>query len=235
MPDRSHILVVEDEQHLAFGIRFNLEAEGYQVSTAADGPTALDILMHGEPPVELVILDLMLPGMSGYDVCTRLRERGFKIPVLMLSARSLSEDRIRGFGAGADQYLCKPFELPELLARAKALLARFRSSTPASPLETSITVNGHEVDLDSYLVDGPQGTQLTALEMKLLRYFLAHPERVIPKSELLQEVWEQSPNVQTRAPDQFILRLRKIFEDDPSHPKLFLTIRDAGYRFVPSS
>ena len=235
MSTTPHILVVEDEEHLAFGLRFNLAAEGFRVTTVGDGLAALDVLGQADDPIELVVLDLMLPGMSGYEVCEKLRQRGSSIPVLMLSARSLSEDRIRGFGVGADQYLCKPFELPELLARIKALLHRFQSGAAQSPTESTVSVNGHEVDFDTYLVDGPEGTQLTALEMKLLRYFLNHPERVIPKGELLKEVWEQSPNIQTRAPDQFILRLRKIFEDDPSHPKHFLTIRDAGYRFVPGT
>ncbi len=236
MNRKTHILVVEDEAHLAFGIRFNLEAEGYRVSTAADGNTALQILAVETDPVDLVVLDLMLPGMSGYDVCSRLRQNGLQIPVLMLSARSLPEDRIRGFDVGADQYLNKPFELSELISRVRHLLQRFQSAAasprPAGP--STVSVNGRKVDIATYRIgDDDEGGRLTALEMRLLRYFLDHPQRVIPKSELLEQVWEQSPQLQTRAPDQFILRLRKLFEDDPSQPQHFLTIRDAGYRYVP--
>lgn len=233
MPDKAHILVVEDEAHLAFGIRFNLEAEGYRVTVAEDGAAALQALGDPSSPVDLVILDLMLPGMSGYDVCSRLRERGLQLPVLMLSARSLPEDRIRGFDVGADQYLNKPFELSELIARVKHLLHRFRVTKSTPQEKTVVMVNGRKVDLATYRVEGEEEIRLTALEMKLLRYFLDHPDRVIPKSELLERVWEQSPHLQTRAPDQFILRLRKLFEDDPSQPLHFLTIRDAGYRYVP--
>ena len=240
MSNQAHILVVEDEEHLAIGIRYNLEAEGFEVTTVGDGPHALDLLSKATPAIDLIILDLMLPGMSGYDVCESIRESGLQLPILMLSARSLPEDRARGFDVGADQYLNKPFELDELISRVKSLLQRFsQRQRPDGDIrfDSKVTVNGRSVDLDTYQITGTDSdtdsSRLTALEMKLLRYFLDHPERVIPKSELLEKVWDLPGNVSTRAPDQFIRRLRKLFEDDPSNPRHLLTVRDAGYRFIP--
>lgn len=233
----NHILVVEDEEHLAFGIRFNLEAEGFTVTTVGDGPSALSTLSDGRDEIDLVILDLMLPGMSGYEVCESLRKRGFQLPVLMLSARTLSEDRARGFDVGADQYLNKPFELDELISRVRSLLVRFQTTPavppPGSHEEPEIEIAGVIVNFDTYEVTkGDEKYRLTPLEMKLLRYFIQHCDRVIPRSELLEQVWETSGDIVTRAPDQFIRRLRKLFEPEPSKPQHFLTIRDAGYRFV---
>lgn len=233
----AHILVVEDEQHLAIGIKYNLEAEGYRVSIACDGRSALS-LIHDEPSdIALIILDLMLPGMSGYDVCEALRSSGHEIPVLMLSARTLTEDRTRGFDVGANQYLTKPFELDELLSRVKNLLSfgargDRRSSTAASPKSTftfgDVTINFHTFQV----VAGDETQRMTPLEMKLLRYFIENEGRVIPRQELLQNVWGMSGTLNTRAPDQFIRRLRKILEPDPASPRHLLTVRDAGYRFV---
>ena len=236
MSSQAHILVVEDEEHLAIGIQYNLEAEGFKVSCVGDGHHALELLSQSEPHIDLVVLDLMLPGMSGYDVCEKIRESGLQLPILMLSARSLPEDRARGFDVGADQYLNKPFELDELISRVKSLLQRFsrlHSAQGDVRFDSCVTVNGRTIDFDTYQVKGAAECRLTALEMKLLRYFLDHPDRVVPKSELLEKVWELPSNVSTRAPDQFIRRLRKIFEDTPSDPHHFLTVRDAGYRFVP--
>ena len=236
MSNQAHILLVEDEEHLAIGIQYNLEAEGFQVTAVGDGQLALEILEQPSSNIDLMVLDLMLPGMSGYDVCEKIRESGLQLPILMLSARSLPEDRARGFDVGADQYLNKPFELDELISRVKSLLQRFsRRQRPAEEIhfDACVTINGRAVDLETYQITGSPTQRLTALEMKLLRYFLDHPDRVIPKSELLEKVWELPGNVSTRAPDQFIRRLRKIFENTPSEPRHFLTVRDAGYRFVP--
>lgn len=236
MSKRSHILVVEDEEHLAIGIRFNLEAEGYQVTCVGEGRLALDQLRDAASPIDLVVLDLMLPGMSGYEVCEKIRDAGLLLPVLMLSARSLPEDRARGFDVGADQYLNKPFELDELISRVKSLLQRFGSGQNrhlGSRADHHFSLNGREIDLNTFEVSGTADCRMTALEMKLFKYFLKHPDRIISKRELLEHVWNLPGNVATRAPDQFIRRLRKIFEDDPSEPKHFLTIRDAGYRFSP--
>ena len=176
MSNQAHILVVEDEEHLAIGIRYNLEAEGFEVTTVGDGPHALDLLSKATPTIDLIILDLMLPGMSGYDVCESIRESGLQLPILMLSARSLPEDRARGFDVGADQYLNKPFELDELISRVKSLLQRFsQRQRPDGDIrfDPKVTVNGRSVDLDTYQITGTDAdtdsSRLTALEMKLLR------------------------------------------------------------------
>jgi len=267
---RAHILVVEDEQHLGVGIKYNLEAEGYRVSLVEDGPAALKLIDHSAQSIDLVILDLMLPGMSGYSVCQRIRTAGLALPVLMLSARTLPEDRTRGFDVGANQYMSKPFELDELLSRVKNLLqisqvvgthpsggfpaaaafskgASFQPTnsahpsgpvggpsnpTAAAPVD-SIQFGNISVDFRTHQVrvDG-KPTKMTARELRLLRYFVENPERVISRAELLVNVWETSGNLQTRAVDQFIAKLRKMIEPSPAEPIHLLTLRDAGYRFV---
>ncbi len=231
-----HILVVEDETHLAAGIKYNLEAEGYRVAAVGDGPSALRFVENNRG-VGLVILDLMLPGMSGYAVCEALREAGNNMPVLILSARTLSEDRARGFDVGADQYMMKPFDLDEFLARVKNLLrlSDRRNSVEASPAQPlrSYEFGQAKIDFETFEVTvADEPVRMTHLEIKLLRYFVENEGRVIPRHELLENVWEMSGSMVTRAPDQFIRRLRKMFEPKPAAPVYFLTIRDAGYRFV---
>jgi two-component system OmpR family response regulator len=232
-----HILIVEDEEHLAVGIKFNLEAEGYRVTTATNGPVALKIVEEKTIPVDLIILDLMLPGMSGYDVCERLRESGETMPVLILSARTLTEDRTRSFNAGANQYLSKPFELDELISRVRNLLAissqgKVKPSPARRQMDDFEFGNAH-INFDTYQVTvGKKPVRLTQLQIKLLRYFIENEGVVIPRQKLLEQVWGLPGNLNTRAPDQIIRQLRKTFEPDPANPVHFLTIRDAGYRFV---
>lgn len=230
-----HILVVEDEEHLAIGIRYNLEAEGYTVTVAGDGPSALAEFKK-ENPFDLVILDLMLPGMSGYALCETIRDSGYDMPILILSARTLPEDRARGFDVGANQYMSKPFELDELLARAKNLLTMGLRTGKSSKPEKKLTYyefGNARINFDSFEVSvGDKPVRLTALQMKLLEYFFNNVGRVIPRHELLENVWEMPGHVQTRAPDQFMSQLRKTFEVDPAKPRYFQTVREAGYRFV---
>lgn len=226
----THILLVEDEEHLATGIKFNLEAEGYEVTHAADGQTAL-ARVENVPPVDLVILDLMLPGMSGYSVCEAIRESGLEMPVLMLSARTLAEDRTRGFDVGADQYLTKPFELDELLSRVHRLLSV--GGGRLTRRATTFRFANVTIDFDKLqVVVDEEVHKITALEMKLLDYFVKNAGRVISRKELMEKVWERSGRLATRAPDQFVRRLRKIIEPNPSEPIYLLTIRDAGYLFT---
>jgi two-component system OmpR family response regulator len=234
-----HILVVEDESHLAAGIKYNLEAEGYRVTTFGDGPSALRFVEKNKG-VSLVILDLMLPGMSGYAVCESLREAGNTMPVLILSARTLSEDRARGFDVGADQYMMKPFDLDEFLSRVKNLLRLYdirNSVEPQNAKPPKIYEFGKaRIDFETFEVAvAGEPIRMTHLEIKLLRYFVENPGRVIPRYELLENVWEMSGAMVTRAPDQFIRRLRKMFEPDPANPVYFLTVRDAGYRFIENA
>lgn len=234
---KQHILVVEDERHLAIGIKYNLEAEGYRVTTVGDGPAALALIGDGLYSIDLLILDLMLPGMSGYTVCETLRESGHTVPVLILSARTLTEDRTRGFDVGADQYLTKPFDLDELLSRVKNLLAMYGQRVQnggANRVSTPIFEFGDaRINFDTFEVTvAGQSIRMTQLEMKLLEYFVENEGRVIPRHELLENVWAVPGSIATRAPDQFIRRLRKAFEPNPARPRFFLTIRDAGYRFV---
>ncbi len=237
MHKNKHILVVEDEQHLAIGIKFNLQAEGYRVTTVGDGPAALRMFDEQSNGVDLVILDLMLPGMSGYAVCEALRAGGHDIPVLILTARTLTEDRTRGFDVGADQYLNKPFDLDELLTRVKNLLTLYDRRAKRR-VEQPVTVDTYEfagakIDFNTFEITiGEQVVRMTKLEMKLLQYFVENEGRVIPREELLENVWGMPGHMNTRAPDQFMRRLRKTFEPNPAEPRHFLTIRDTGYRFV---
>lgn len=237
---KPRILLVEDEQHLAFGIEFNLKRAGYEVVVEMDGQSADRRLTEQAPLFDLVILDLMLPGLNGYDICRRLRKAGGQMPVLILSARSLPEDRTRGFEVGADQYLTKPFDLEELLTRVKHLLIRFKNITgsTAAALDAEpdavVKIGQFDLDFNSYQVtrDGEFVQQLTSLEAKLLKYFIKNAGRVISRGELLENVWELENEVLSRAPDQFIRRLRKLLERDPAQPLIIQTVRDAGYRFV---
>lgn len=236
MPEKKHILVVEDEEHLAVGIKFNLEAEGYRVTAVGDGASALKLIEQDPTEIDLTVLDLMLPGMSGYQVCQSLREQGNNMPVLILSARTLTEDRTRGFDVGADQYLNKPFDLDELLSRVKTMLTLYDRRAGLHVSQTSAATYSFAnavVNFDTYeVVVGGKPAKLTELEMKLLRYFIENEGRVIRREELLVEVWGMAATATTRAVDQFVRRLRVIFEPDPSKPRYFLTLRDAGYRFV---
>lgn len=236
----AHILVVEDEEHLAIGIKFNLESEGYRVTTAADGQSALAAVEAAQPPIELVVLDLMLPGMSGYAVCEAIRGTGNPVPIVMLTARTLVEDRIRGFDAGTDIYLQKPFDLEELLSVVRNLLGRRGRADRTMPTDESQVAKGKICRFGSAAVDfdtweaAAKGhpVRLTNLEMKLLRYLVEHEGVVVSREELLTKVWGMARAPATRTVDTFIFNLRKYFEDDPSKPKHFLSVRGMGYRFV---
>ena len=242
---QKHILVVDDEEHLAIGIKFNLEAEGYLVTAVGNGVDAISAATDANHPVDLIVLDLMLPQMSGYEVCEKVRRQGGGMPILMLSARTLSEDRTRGFDVGANQYMVKPFELDELLSRIKNLLAQVNPQVPPQANSASASTSNGSATLDqfefgnskinfkTYQVEvAGSPVRLTDLQIRVLKYFISHQGEVIPRSQLLEDVWEMPGNMNTRAPDQILRQLRKTFEPNPSQPVHFLTIRDAGYRFV---
>ena len=231
------ILVVEDEDHLAIGIKFNLEAEGFEVETVGDGQAALTRLDAAARPFDLVILDVMLPGMSGYAVCESLRRAGSEVPVVMLTARTLVEDRIRGFDAGTDVYMQKPFDLEELLSVVRNLLGRRgraeRPATEAAPRGAVYRFGGSTVDFDTWeAASGGRHVRLTSLEMKLLKYLVEHEGSVVSREELLKNVWGMTRAPATRTVDTFMFNLRKYFETDPSRPVHFLSVRGTGYRFV---
>lgn len=235
------ILIVEDEEALAAGLKFNFEQEGYDVLLAGDGPTALQLFQAASPPVSLVILDLMLPGMSGYETCTAIRSLDKRVPVLVLSARTLSEDTMHAFDCGTDQYMTKPFALPELLNRVKNLLERHR--TLLQSRETSIDQPASTQSVAEFgnvkvnfrtfeVLVGGRRHNLTTLEMQLLRFFI-EPNEVLSRQKILEHVWDETADVTTRSIDNFVLRLRKVIEPDPAQPKYILSVRGTGYRFVP--
>ena len=229
------ILIVEDETNLAKGIQFNFEIEGYDVSVAADGAEALQQLTAKVPPAEafdLVILDVMLPGMDGYAVAERLREAGDFTPILMLTAKGRPEDVVRGLEGGADDYLPKPFELPVLLARVKGLLRR-REWARGGAEPATARVGEAEVDFRNFEIHARGQTfRLTLLEAMLLKLLVQNAGRVVSKGEILEKVWNVSPDTATRAVDNFIMRLRKYIEADPRFPRHLHTLRGAGYRLV---
>lgn len=229
------ILIVEDEESLANGLRFNFAQEGYDAVVASDGAEALAILEQEGQPVDLVVLDLMLPGMSGYDTCKAIREMENDIPILVLSARTLSEDKVHAFECGTDQYLTKPFALPELLSRVRNLLERRRLApnyTSEKPASDTFEFGQVQVDFRKFEIKaGEQTHNLTTTEMQLLRYFIEHEGIVLPRSQILEDVWGVSSEVTTRTIDNFVLRLRKIIESNPAQPLHLVSVRGTGYRF----
>ena len=229
----ARILVVEDEKHLAEGIRFNLEAEGYEVEVIPDGAQALKRLVEPNG-LDLVLLDVMLPGMDGFEVARRMRAAGNFTPVLMLTAKSLPEDVVQGLEVGADDYLAKPFDLPVLLARVKGLLRRRDWARGEGDGPETARVGEAEVSFRSFEVRVRGETvRLTLLEAMLLKLLVQNPGRVVSKAEILEKVWNVSPDTQTRAVDNFIVRLRKLLEENPRFPKHLHTVRGAGYKLVP--
>jgi DNA-binding response OmpR family regulator len=230
----SRILVVEDEQHLAGGLRFNLEAEGHQVKVTDTGESALTLL--GAETFDLVVLDVMLPGRDGFTVISEMRQAGQFIPTLMLTARGRPEDVLHGFAAGADDYLTKPFELAILIARIRSLLRRreWLRGTPVNAGTKDTFAFGDKTvhfDLLELRVRG-QVFPLTLMEANVLRYLIEHESRPVSRKAMLEEVWGLREDTDTRAIDNFIVRLRRYIEADPTHPRHLLTVRGVGYRFV---
>jgi DNA-binding response OmpR family regulator len=236
----TRILVVEDEKHLAEGLRFNLEAEGYSVEVVGAGEAALERLAGGAPQIDLMVLDVMLPGKDGFEVMAELRQAGQFIPTLMLTARGRPEDVLRGFGAGADDYLAKPFELAILLARIHGLVRRrewlrasMESAAPPPAVTDSFTFGEKAVHFDvlELRVRG-QVFPLTVMEANLLRHLIRHEGKPVSRKTMLEEVWGLHEDTDTRAIDNFIVRLRRYIEDDPTRPRHLLTVRSVGYRFI---
>ena len=225
------ILIVEDEQHLADGLRFNLEAEGYEAVIAGDGDTALDLL--GASKFDAVVLDVMLPTIDGFEVARTLRDRADYTPVLMLTARGHAADVLNGFEAGADDYLPKPFELEIFLARLNGLLRRRQWLENEAKPPSVVTVNGRTIDLENLeLRNGSELVHLTLMEAKLLSYLIENEGRAVSRKVILEEVWHLQEDTDTRAIDNFIVRLRRMLEDEPDNPKIVQTVRGVGYKFV---
>src|ERR1043166_468738 len=245
----SDVLVVEDEQHLADGLRFNLEAEGYTIDVVGDGEAALSLVVEKQQHFDAVILDVMLPGKDGFTVAAELREAGYFVPVLMLTARGRPEDVLRGFESGADDYLPKPFDLSVLLARLNALLRRrqwfhqgqaqgqiskISEDTPSGDQTDEVfSFNDRVIDFGNLELRTPEQTiRLTLMEAQLLRYLVRNQGNVVSRKAILENVWGLNEDTDTRAIDNFIDRLRKYIEDDPTKPEHLLTVRGVGYRFV---
>ncbi len=230
------ILVVEDEDALARGLRFNFEREGHQVDLAGDGPAALEIYESAQPPIDLVVLDLMLPQMSGYEICRTLRRLDTEIPIMALTARTLSEDKVQAFDVGVDQYMTKPFSLPELLSRVNNLLNKRRRTLErrsVRPTEDIVRFSDVTVDFGRFeLRRNSEVHSLTTREQELLRYFLEHDGAVLSRARLQSDVWKDSADISSRSIDNFVMRLRRMIEQDPSSPKHLLSIRGTGYRFL---
>jgi two-component system, OmpR family, alkaline phosphatase synthesis response regulator PhoP len=230
----AHVLVVEDDPHLAAGVMENLRAEGYEVSSAGDGPAALGWLAAHS--CALVVLDVMLPHMDGFAVCRTLREQGNSTPVLFLTARGDPADRVRGLEAGGDDYLAKPFHLQEFLLRVRAILRRWEwyRSASATADTAVLRFGGNEVDFRAFRARSWNGEtqELTEKEAMILKVLAEHAGEIVSREDLLERVWGYDVFPSTRTVDNFILRLRKRFEKDPGSPRHFLTVWGVGYRFL---
>lgn len=226
------VLIVEDEKHLADGLRFNLEAEGFEATVAATGETGLELARTND--FDAIVLDVMLPGIDGFDVASELRQDQNFTPILMLTALGRPEDVIRGFEAGTDDYLTKPFDLNIFIARIKGLLRRnkwARSDRP-TPAE-SIEINGRTIDFENLeLRVNDETISLTLMEIKLIRYLVENEGRTVSRKQILEDVWGLSEDTDTRAIDNFIVRLRRYLEDEPNNPQILRTVRGVGYRFT---
>ncbi len=240
----SRIFVVEDELHLAQGLQFNLEADGHEARLFETAEAAMLALTEEPDAADVIVLDVMLPGKDGFWVVAELRRKQNYVPVLMLTARSRPEDVLRGFESGADDYLPKPFELSILMARINSLLRRTEwmrgiprttaASGPSTPeLPDTFTFQGKTVDFSSLeLTAKKQKTHLTLMEAELLRYLIRNNGRAVSRKQILDEVWGLHEDTDTRAIDNFIVRLRRYIEDEPSTPRHLLTVRGVGYRFL---
>lgn len=231
----ARILVVEDEKHLAEGLQFNLEAEGYQVEIAEDGAAAAAALTDREARFDLVILDLMLPEISGFEVCQRARAAGNLVPILILTAKDAVQDLVRGLEDGADDYLTKPFHLDELLVRVRGLLRRRRwdGVAPDAGAPRSVRIGDVTVHFDRFELETPRGpVQLTTRETGLLRALVDREGEAVTRGELLEEIWGLRPDTRTRVVDSFMVRLRRYIEPDPSHPRHLVSVRGHGYRLM---
>jgi len=231
----TRVLVVEDESHLAEGLKFNLEAEGYAVEVVGDGRSAAERLTRAAEGPELVILDLMLPEMNGFEVMRRMRAAGNYVPILILTAKDESEDVVRGLEEGADDYLSKPFRLEELLARVRGVLRRRRwdGAESGDGGLGSVRVGDRTIRFDRFEVEtGGSTIQLTTKETALLRVLVEREGEAVPRGDLLQEVWGLRPDTRTRVVDSFIVRLRRYLEPDPARPRHIVSVRGHGYRFV---
>jgi DNA-binding response OmpR family regulator len=246
----SRVLVVEDEAHLAQGLRFNLEAEGYSAEVVGDGEAATDRLLGKEENFDAIVLDIMLPGKDGFSVVSELRAARNYVPVLMLTARGSPEDVLKGFAAGADDYLPKPFDLSILLARLQGLLRRsqwMRAGQPSGKVDATSSASDPRAvsDFGTFSFSGKTidfGTlelrttdnvvHLTLMETELLRHLVRNDGRVVSRKQILEEVWGLHEDTDTRAIDNFMVRLRRYIEDDPAQPRHLLTVRGVGYRFL---
>ena len=228
------ILIVEDEQHLADGLKFNIEAEGHVAEIAADGEIALGRLSEGK--FEAVVLDVMLPRVDGFEVVRTMRGKGDYTPVLMLTARGRPEDVLQGFEAGTDDYLAKPFDLNIFLARLNGLLRRrqwLEKDAKSKGVVSVVNVNGRTIDLENLeLRNGDDLVHITLMEAKLLRYLIENEGRAVSRKVILEEVWQLQEDTDTRAIDNFIVRLRRHLEDEPNNPKIVQTVRGIGYKFM---
>lgn len=234
----SSVLIVEDEKHLADGLRYNLEAEGYEVETTGTGEEALSLILDRNKSYDVVVLDVMLPGLDGFSLASKLREQGYFVPILMLTARGQAQDVLRGFEAGADDYLPKPFDLAVLMARINALLRRrewlHKDRTRSQNGDSkTFEFSGKSIDFEELeLRSGDQVVNLTLMEADLLRYLINHEGKIVSRSAILEDVWGLREDTDTRAIDNFIVRLRKYIEDEPSRPQHLLTVRGVGYKFI---
>ena len=241
----SRVLIVEDEAHIATGLQFNLEAEGHSAEISGDGETALDRLLAKQEEFDAMVLDVMLPGKDGFKVASELRAARNFVPILMLTARGRPEDVLKGFASGADDYLAKPFELPILLARLQGLLRRREwMRQAAAPAESSSSHTGNDSEFGEFSFDGRTidfgnleirsdgaTTHLTVMEAELLRHLVRNRGHVVSRKSILEDVWGLREDTDTRAIDNFIVRLRRYLEDNAARPQHLLTVRGVGYRF----
>jgi DNA-binding response OmpR family regulator len=240
----SRVLVVEDEAHLAEGLRFNLEEEGYQAEVVGDGDAATDKLLERKENFDVVVLDIMLPGKDGFQVVSELRAARNYVPVLMLTARGRPEDVLKGFASGADDYLAKPFDLSILLARLQGLLRRSQWTRGGRQGEAQnngknvgdfqqFSFAGKTIDFGALEVRSHDTViHLTVMEAELLRHLVRNDGKIVSRKQILEEVWGLHEDTDTRAIDNFVVRLRRYIEDDPGHPRHLLTVRGVGYKFL---
>jgi DNA-binding response OmpR family regulator len=228
-----HILLVEDETHIAQGLIFNLELEGFLVTHAETGAAATEAFNFNSKSFDLVVLDLMLPDIHGIDLCRQMRKEAPQLPILMLTALGEEKDRINGLKEGADDYLTKPFSLDEFLLRVRGMIRRSAWYLPEQNKEEDYLFGSNRIDLNNLEAVTAKGDiRLTELEGRMLATFFSRENETLVRAELLKSVWGMAEDTETRTLDNFIVRLRKYFEEDPANPRHFLTVRGRGYRFV---